>query len=86
MLGLPTKKGVNMTYLQDKDHFGFMELAPKKYELDESEQLRIRENIAKGRAKIDAMSEIEKTAFTLQALENRFGWAKGGLLWISKTL
>ena len=69
-----------MTYYDDKEYFGFKELAPKKYDLDESEQLRIRENIAKGRAKIDAMSEIEKTAFTLQALENRFGWAKGGLL------
>jgi hypothetical protein len=69
-----------MTYLENIDQYGFMELAPRQVELDESEKQRIRKNIADGRAKLDAMNEIEKTAFTLQALENRFGWAKGGLL------
>ncbi len=69
-----------MTYLENIDQYGFMELAPRQVELDESEKQRIKKNIAKGKSILDSMSEIEKTAFTLQALENRFGWAKGGLL------
>ena len=34
--------------------------------LDESEKLRIRENIAKSKSILDSMSEIEKTALALQ--------------------
>jgi hypothetical protein len=73
-----------MTYLENQEQLTneYASTSPKYRgdELDNSEKLRIRENISKGRSILDSMSEIEKTAFTLQALENRFGWAKGGLL------
>jgi len=45
-------------------------------ELDESEKLRIRENISKGRSILDSMSEIEKTALNLEIM-SRYNWNKG---------
>jgi len=48
-------------------------------ELDNSEKLRIRENISKSRSILDSMSEIEKTAFNLEVMA-RYNWSKGGLL------
>jgi hypothetical protein len=38
-------------------------------ELDESEKLRIRKNIANSKSKLAKMSEIEKTALTLQTMQ-----------------
>ena len=37
-------------------------------ELDESEKLRIRKNIANSKSKLAKMSEIEKTALTLETM------------------
>jgi hypothetical protein len=45
-------------------------------ELDNSEKLRIRENISKSRSILDSMSEIEKTALNLEIM-SRYNWNKG---------
>ena len=59
-----------MTYLENIDQYGFMELAPRQVELDESEKLRIRKNIANSKSKLAKMSEIEKTALTAPGSES----------------
>jgi hypothetical protein len=69
-----------MTYLENQEQLTneYASTSPKYRgdELDNSEKLRIRENISKGRSILDSMSEIEKTALNLEIM-SRYNWNKG---------
>ena len=69
-----------MTYLENQEQLvnEYASTSPKYRgdELDNSEKLRIRENISKGRSILDSMSEIEKTALNLEIM-SRYNWNKG---------
>ena len=61
-----------MSYFQNQEQLTteYASTSPKYRgdELDESEKLRIRKNIANSRNKLAKMSEIEKTALTLDLM------------------
>jgi hypothetical protein len=61
-----------MSYFQNQEQLTneYASTSPKYRgdELDESEKLRIRNNIANSRNKLAKMSEIEKTALTLDLM------------------
>jgi hypothetical protein len=69
-----------MTYLENQEQLTneYASTSPKYRgdELDNSEKLRIRENISKGRSILDSMSEIEKTALNLEIM-SRYNWNRG---------
>jgi hypothetical protein len=69
-----------MTYLENQEQLTneYASTSPKYRgdELDNSEKLRIRENISKSRSILDSMSEIEKTALNLDIM-SRYNWNKG---------
>jgi hypothetical protein len=69
-----------MTYLENQEQLlnEYASTSPKYRgdQLDNSEKLRIRENISKGRSILDSMSEIEKTALNLEIM-SRYNWNKG---------
>jgi hypothetical protein len=69
-----------MTYLENQEQLTneYASTSPKYRgdELDNSEKLRIRENISKSRSILDSMSEIEKTALNLEIM-SRYNWNKG---------
>jgi hypothetical protein len=69
-----------MTYFTNQENLvnEYASTSPKYRgdELDNSEKLRIRENISKSRSILDSMSEIEKTALNLEIM-SRYNWNRG---------
>ena len=63
---------LKMSYFQNQEELTtqYATTSPKYRgdELDESEKLRIRKNIANSKSKLAKMSEIEKTALTLETM------------------